>query len=103
LITGMAPANYVSDYFSQGYAEARGKFREAVRAVAGELVTHHQPAAAPDDATAEATGLYRGNGSEPLSTDAAWFGPAEARRLLLAQSGTHGVEASAAQASRSTG
>lgn len=88
----MAPASNKSDYFSQGYAEARGKFRAAVRAAGGELTTHHQPAAAPDDATAEVTGLDRGDGREPLSTDAAWFGPAEARRLLLAQSGTHGVE-----------
>jgi Protein of unknown function (DUF2817) len=88
----MATADHTSDYFSSGYAEARRKFREVVRAVGGEAVTHHQPAAGPDNATAEGAGLAPSDRSEPLSTDMAWFGPADARRLLLAQSGTHGVE-----------
>ena len=89
----MATAEHISGYFSKGYAEARRKFREVARAVGGEAVAHHQPAPGPDDATAEATGLPRVDRGEPLSTDMAWFGPRDARRLLLAQSGTHGVEA----------
>jgi len=88
----MAAADHISDYFSNGYAEARRKFREVVRAVGGEAVAHHQQATGPDDATAEGAGLARADRGEPLSTDMAWFGPADARRLLLAQSGTHGVE-----------
>jgi hypothetical protein len=88
----MAMGSHVSDYFSTGYAEARRKFREVARAVGGEAVAHHQSATGPDDATAEGAGLARADGNEPLSTEMAWFGPANARRLLLAQSGTHGVE-----------
>lgn len=89
----MAAANHISGYFSKGYSEARRKFREVARAVGGEAVAHHQPAPGPDDATAEASGLPRVDRDEPLSTDIAWLGPRDARRLLLAQSGTHGVEA----------
>ena len=88
----MAAASLVSDYFSNGYAEARRKFREVVRAVGGQPVAHHQSGTGPDDATAEGAGLARSDAAEPLSTDMVWFGPADARRLLLAQSGTHGVE-----------
>jgi hypothetical protein len=85
-------ADPVSDYFAGSYAEARRKFREAARAAGAELAFYHQPAPAPDDAIAEATGLARGDGGEPLSTDVAWIGPADAPRVLLGQSGTHGVE-----------
>jgi predicted deacylase len=88
----MAMGSHVSDYFSTGYAEARRKFREVARAVGGEAVAHHQTGTGPDDATADGAGLPRADQREPLSTDMAWFGPAGARRLLLAQSGTHGVE-----------
>ncbi|HEY7689350.1 MAG TPA: M14 family metallopeptidase [Dongiaceae bacterium] len=88
----MAAASLVSGYFSNGYSEARRKFREVVSAVGGQAVAHHQSGTGPDDATAEASGLQRADAAEPLSTDVAWFGPADARRLLLAQSGTHGVE-----------
>jgi uncharacterized protein DUF2817 len=88
----MAMGSHSSDYFSTGYTEARRKFREVVRAVGGQPVAHHQAETGPDDATAEGAGLSRADHGEPLSTDMAWFGPADARRLLLAQSGTHGVE-----------
>jgi len=46
------------------------------------VTTYHNPTAVPPS----------GAGEEPLSTDAAWFGPREASRIVYVQSGTHGVE-----------
>ncbi len=79
-----------AEFFAAGYGEARGKFRDAVRDSGGGVRTIANPAPAPDGPAA-ALGLAP-SGDEPLSTDVAWFGPQTARRLLLALSGTHGVE-----------
>src|SRR6267154_2941761 len=64
--------------FSQDYVEAREKFAAAARA-----------------AGAEVTGFAldkRGPDGGKLSTDVAWLGPPDARRVLVTISGTHGVE-----------
>jgi hypothetical protein len=64
--------------FSPSYADARDKFLAAARA-AGALVRHWpHPLAGP--------------AGEPLATDAAWVGPADAVRVLVVLSATHGVE-----------
>jgi len=71
----------VADYFAADYMGARDKFRAVAKAAGAALLTYHCPAAPPP-----------GLGGEGLTTDAARLGPAEARRLLVALSGTHGVE-----------
>ena len=65
-------------HFSADYGEARGKFLVAAKN-AGARITHHEnPNKGPDGAA--------------LYTDTAWLGPADAERVLLTISGTHGAE-----------
>ena len=64
--------------FARDYAEARAKFRAAAEAAGGKLRTYVNPNTGP-----------RG---EELATDAVWFGPADARRVLVTISATHGPE-----------
>ncbi len=66
-------------HFSQTYAEARGKFLDALGAHEVEAARHVHPAA-------------RGRDGEDLAMDCALLGPASAERLLILSSGTHGVE-----------
>lgn len=66
-------------HFPRSFAEGRRWFREAAAAAAGTLETATNP-----------HGLTPGG--EPLSTEIAWFGPADAPRVHLAISGTHGAE-----------
>ena len=66
------------DAFSRAYPEARDKFLAAAH-TAGAAVDHH-----PHPLT--------GPAGEALATDTAWLGPADASRVLLVLSGTHGVE-----------
>ena len=68
----------VSQYFSSDYAEARRKFLDASRAAGARLAHYENP--------------NHGPGGEALSTDTAWFGPADAAKLLVTISGTHGAE-----------
>lgn len=70
----MAP----SSYFSASYAEAREKFRGGAATVGARLTTHPHPA--------------RGPHGEELATEIARLGPAEAPRVLVTLSATHGVE-----------
>ena len=72
--------------FSPDYRAARSKFREAARAAGAALEDHVNPAAAPS-----------GHG-EKLTADVALLGPRDAGRVLLVNSGTHGVEAFAGSA-----
>jgi len=65
-------------YFSADYQEARAKFRAAARAAGPRLTAYENPVVGPDSGT--------------LATDTAWLGPRDATRVLLACSGTHGVE-----------
>ena len=68
-----------SEFFSQDYFEARRQFRDAVRAVGGDMVELRNEEAA-------------GPGGEPLFTDVVRFGDSDAHRTLIMTSATHGVE-----------
>lgn len=65
-------------YFSADYGEARQRFRASAEA-AGAV-----PEARPHPLT--------GPWGETLATDLAWLGPADAERVLVTLSATHGVE-----------
>ena len=67
-----------ADSFSSSYSEAREKFQQAVAAAGGRAESFKHPDFGP--------------GGEELATDAVWFGPSEASRVLVLISGTHGVE-----------
>jgi Protein of unknown function (DUF2817) len=69
----------IRDYFSASYASARRAFLDAAAAAGARLSSHVNPAA-------------RGPAAEELATDIAWLGPAEASRVLVTISGTHGAE-----------
>ncbi|MCX5570077.1 M14 family metallopeptidase [Kaistia nematophila] len=64
--------------FSSDYQSAR----EKLRSLALPLVTRHETYANPN----------LGPSGEALATDAYWFGPADARNVLVLVSATHGVE-----------
>lgn len=68
----------VSNYFSGTYAEARQKFLAACQDAGATVFSCRNPNTGPD-------------GGE-LFTDAAWLGPFEASKVLVASSATHGVE-----------
>jgi hypothetical protein len=68
----------VMNHFSATYAEARDKFLKAATAAGGALESYPHPLKGPDGGD--------------LSMDIAWFGPRDAKRLLIISSGTHGVE-----------
>lgn len=68
----------ISQYFSVDYAEARGKFRNAARSAGAVLESYCNPVAGPEGCI--------------LSTDTARLGARHAERLLIAISGTHGIE-----------
>lgn len=64
--------------FSKNYAEARRKFRAAAEKAGAVLKSYPHPLKGPD--------------GEDLATDVARIGPPTAKRVLLIQSATHGVE-----------
>ena len=64
--------------FPASFAEGRSRFREAAAAAGAVLGRFDNPAKGPN--------------GEALSTDTAWLGPKDARRLFFAQAGTHGAE-----------
>ena len=65
--------------FSATYAEARAKFLDAARAAGAKHHAYPHP-------------RETGPAGEPLYLDVAVAGPADASRVLLAGSGTHGIE-----------
>lgn len=67
-----------SQYFSTAYSAARAKFLDACRQADATVESHEHPKRGPD--------------SEALFTDTAWLGPADAERVLVTISATHGVE-----------
>lgn len=73
--------------FSESYIEARGKFLQATRDSGHDVITIKHP-----EETAP--------GGEPLSMDVAWFGPRNAKGVLLNLSGTHGCEGFAGSAAQ---
>ena len=68
-----------NQYFASSYAEARQKFRDAAMAAGAQL-------------QAEANDRAQGPAGEALTTDIAWLGPADAKRVLVTVSATHGAE-----------
>lgn len=68
----------VSQHFGRDYADARAKFLAAARS-AGAVLRHNQ-------------NPLRGPNGERLFTDVAWYGPTDAKRVLMTVSGTHGNE-----------
>ena len=71
-------------HFSADYGEARAKFLAACDAANAHVEPYQNPNTDPD--------------GEPLFTDVAAMGPADAERAVLLCSGTHGVEAFAGSA-----
>lgn len=75
----------MSKVFSPTYAAARMRFLAAcAHAGVSDLRAWIHP--------------LRGPANEPLGTDAAWFGPRDAKRVLVTLSATHGVEGFAGSA-----
>lgn len=74
----VSTSSLVAGSFSASYAAARALFRERAAAAGGLLEDQAHPLAGP-----------RG---EPLHLDVARFGRDDARRVLLVNSGTHGIE-----------
>jgi hypothetical protein len=68
----------VSQHFAQSYAEARRKFLDAATRASARLTRYINP--------------RKGPAGEELTTDVARLGPAEASRVLLTISATHGAE-----------
>jgi len=66
-------------YFSADYGEARRKFRDAAQGAGARVESRVNEAS-------------RGPAGEALATDVAWLGPADAARVLVTISGTHGAE-----------
>ncbi|MDN6876522.1 M14 family metallopeptidase [Pseudomonas citronellolis] len=64
--------------FAQSYAQARGLFLAAARAAGLDVHSHAHP--------------LPGRDGEPLATDVARFGAADAEALLIVSSACHGVE-----------
>lgn len=64
--------------FAHDYPEARARFLAACRTAGARLRAYENP--------------NRGPLGERLSTDVAWIGPEQASKVLVLQSGTHGVE-----------
>lgn len=69
----------IANHFSETYTEARAKFLAAVQASGARLLSSH-------------TNPAKGPSGEDCITDVAWQGPADARKLLILVSGTHGAE-----------
>lgn len=67
-----------SQHFRATYATARQAFRDAANARGLAIVPHQNPA--------------KGAEGEELTTDVALIGPADAERLLICSSATHGAE-----------
>lgn len=68
----------IHDYFSTDYASARRKFRAAALDAGLKVESLVNPQ----------TGMH----GEELATDIAWIGPPDARKVLMSNSATHGVE-----------
>ena len=71
--------NRIADCFADTYTEARSKFLAAVTKGGARLLSSH-------------TNPHKGPDGETCTTDVAWIGPQDARKLLILVSGTHGIE-----------
>jgi hypothetical protein len=68
----------IDAWFSAGYGEARSKFLSAARAAGAVVHSYENPLKGPDGGD--------------LATDLAYLGPADAVRVVVVSSATHGVE-----------
>jgi hypothetical protein len=68
----------IHPHFARDFSDARTKFRNAAFGAGARLTAYQNP--------------LRGPNGEKLFTDLAWVGPADAERVLLTISGTHGIE-----------
>jgi Protein of unknown function (DUF2817) len=68
----------IVQHFARDYSDARAKFLAAAGAAGAKVTELQHPLRGPD--------------TEKLFTDVAWWGPPDAERVLVAVSGTHGVE-----------
>jgi hypothetical protein len=67
-----------SEHFSADYGQARDRFLDAAQSAGAQARRYRNPGRGPD--------------GEELTTDTAWIGPAQAERVLVTISATHGVE-----------
>jgi len=74
--------------FSDSYLEARGKFIDAARGAGATVYEYRHP-------------TLKGPDGEPLCLDMAVAGPENAERVLVAGSGTHGIEGYSGSAAQS--
>jgi len=74
----LEPHTAASEVFATNYADARSRFRAACADAWVEVETRPHPLSGPDGGD--------------LSTDIAWIGPRDARKVMLLMSSTHGVE-----------
>lgn len=65
-------------YFAEDYREARRRFLAACEKAGVEPKSYRNP--------------HQGPHGEELATDVAWFGPEDAKKVLVMVSSTHGVE-----------
>ncbi|HEY0687227.1 MAG TPA: M14 family metallopeptidase [Steroidobacter sp.] len=72
--------------FSKHYSDARELFRSAATSAGAEVASYPYPA--------------KGPGGEELTTDVAWIGPREAKKVFVTVSGTHGIEGFAGSAAQ---
>jgi hypothetical protein len=68
----------ITKHFARDYSDARARFLVASQAAGATVTPLQHP--------------LRGPETEKLYTDIAWWGPADAERVLVTLSGTHGVE-----------
>ncbi|HEX6980281.1 MAG TPA: M14 family metallopeptidase [Alphaproteobacteria bacterium] len=68
----------IARHFPRDYADARARFLEAARDAGATVTSYQNP--------------LRGPGGERLFTDVGWWGPADAERVFMTISATHGVE-----------
>jgi len=67
------------NYFPETYCEGKMWFEKLMKAASGRMESHTLP-------------NYEGPFGEVLSTEVAWFGPVEAKKVFVSISGTHGQE-----------
>jgi hypothetical protein len=68
----------IVQHFARDYNDARARFLAASQAAGATVTSLQNP--------------LRGPETEKLFTDVAWWGPADAERVLVTLSATHGVE-----------
>ncbi len=68
----------IDDWFSASYGEARAKFLAAAKTAGAVQTSYAHPLQGPD--------------GDDLAMDLAYLGPADAAKVLVTSSGTHGVE-----------